>query len=71
MRAEDLKNVEAALARAEIYSEFSDKTRARLGGQGVLVNLPPEALLFSKGDPGDSLYVLLEGEVEVRTSVRT
>ncbi|HVY83908.1 MAG TPA: Crp/Fnr family transcriptional regulator [Caulobacterales bacterium] len=68
MRAEDLKNVEAALARAEIYSEFSDEMRARLGAAGVLVNLAPEQLLFSKGDPGDSLFVLLEGEVEVRTS---
>ncbi|HWA01093.1 MAG TPA: Crp/Fnr family transcriptional regulator [Caulobacterales bacterium] len=68
MRADDLKSVEAALARAEIYSEFSDAARARLGAAGVLVNLAPEALLFSKGDPGDSLFVLLEGEVEVRTS---
>ncbi|MES1200028.1 MAG: Crp/Fnr family transcriptional regulator [Pseudomonadota bacterium] len=68
MRAEDLKNVEAALARAEIYSEFSEKTRARLGAAGAIVNLAPAALLFSKGDPGDSLFVLLEGEVEVRTS---
>ena len=68
MRAEDLKNVEAALARAEIYSEFSEQTRARLGAAGSLVNLAPAALLFSKGDPGDSLFVLLEGEVEVRTS---
>jgi len=68
VRAEDLKNVEAALARAEIYSEFSEQTRARLGAAGSLVNLAPAALLFSKGDPGDSLFVLLEGEVEVRTS---
>src|SRR5262249_40222524 len=61
-------NVETALARAEIYSEFSEATRRRLGAAGTIVNLQPEALLFSKGDAGDALFVLLEGEVEVRTS---
>lgn len=64
----DLKNVEAALAKAELMAALSDATRARLAKQGVPCTVEPGKLLFAKGDKGDALYVLLEGEVEVRTS---
>ena len=68
MKTVDLAGVEAALARAELFAAVSERARARLAQQGAVVALEPEALLFSKGDPGDALFVLLEGEVEVRTS---
>ena len=64
----DLKNVEAALGKAELMAALSDATRARLAKQGVPCTVEPGKLLFAKGDKGDALYVLLEGEVEVRTS---
>jgi CRP/FNR family transcriptional regulator, cyclic AMP receptor protein len=64
----DLQNVEAALARAELMAALSDATRARLAKQGVPCTVETGKLLFAKGDKGDALYVLLEGEVEVRTS---
>ncbi|MBY0562735.1 MAG: Crp/Fnr family transcriptional regulator [Hyphomonadaceae bacterium] len=64
----DLQNVEAALARAEFMAALSDATRAKLAKQGAPVTVEPGKLLFAKGDKGDALYVLLEGEVEVRTS---
>jgi CRP-like cAMP-binding protein len=65
---ETLHNVEAALAKAELMAALSDATRARLAKQGVPCTVEPGKLLFAKGDRGDALYVLLEGEVEVRTS---
>ena len=64
----DLQNVEQALARAELMAALSDETRARLAKQGVPCTVEPGKLLFAKGDKGDALYVLLEGEVEVRIS---
>jgi CRP-like cAMP-binding protein len=64
----DLYNVEAALAKAELMAALSQETRARLAKQGVPCTVEPGKLLFAKGDKGDALYVLIEGEVEVRTS---
>ena len=63
-----LPSVEAAMAKAELMAALSDATRARLAKQGVPCTVEPGKLLFAKGDKGDALYVLLEGEVEVRTS---
>lgn len=63
-----LQGAEAALAKAELMAALSDETRARLAKQGVPCTVEPGKLLFAKGDKGDALYVLLEGEVEVRTS---
>jgi CRP/FNR family transcriptional regulator, cyclic AMP receptor protein len=65
---EQLQSVEAALAKAELLAALSDAGRTRLAKAGVPVTVEPGALLFSRGDKGDALYVLLEGEVEVRTS---
>lgn len=65
---QDILNVEAALAKAELMAALSDATRARLAKQGAPCTVEPGKLLFAKGDKGDALYVLLEGEVEVRTS---
>jgi CRP-like cAMP-binding protein len=64
----DLQNVETALARAELMAALSEATRARLAKQGAPCTVEPGKLLFAKGDKGDALYVLLEGEVEVRIS---
>jgi len=64
----ELSGVEAALARTELMAALSDQTRARLAKQGVPCTVEPGKLLFAKGDKGDALYVLLEGEVEVRSS---
>src|SRR5690606_42101961 len=65
---QELLNVEAALAKAELMAALSDATRARLAKQGQPCTVESGKLLFAKGDKGDALYVLLEGEVEVRTS---
>lgn len=68
VEARDTKGVEAALAKAELLAAISDAGRARLVKAGVAVSVEPGALLFARGDKGDAIYVLLEGEVEVRVS---
>ncbi len=64
----DTQTVEAALAKTALMTALSEATRARLAKQGAPVTIEPGALLFAQGEKGDALYVLLEGEVEVRTS---
>lgn len=65
---DSLSAAETALARTELMAALSAETRARLARQGVPCTVEPGNLLFAKGDKGDALYVMLEGEVEVRTS---
>jgi CRP/FNR family cyclic AMP-dependent transcriptional regulator len=64
----DLSSVEAALAKAELMAALSEATLKRLAKQGQPCTVDSGKLLFAKGDKGDALYVLLEGEVEVRVS---
>ena len=65
---QELHNVEQALAKADFMAALSAQTRERLAKQGVPCTVEPGKLLFARGDKGDALFVLLEGEVEVRTS---
>lgn len=67
---QDIQYVEAALAKAELMAALSQATRTRLARQGAACTVEPGKLLFAKGDAGDALYVLLEGEVEVRVSTQ-
>ncbi|MGE0830257.1 MAG: Crp/Fnr family transcriptional regulator, partial [Hyphomonadaceae bacterium] len=64
----ELQAVEAALAKSKLFQRLSPAARARLAAQGSSAALDPRARLFSKGDEGDALFVVLEGEVEVRLS---
>jgi CRP-like cAMP-binding protein len=64
----DIHAVEAALAKAELMAALSEATRTKLAKQGQSIVVEAGKLLFAKGDKGDALYVLLEGEIEVRTS---
>jgi CRP/FNR family transcriptional regulator, cyclic AMP receptor protein len=68
MKPNDLQSVEAALSKADLFAAISDKARTKLAAAGSVVTVEPASLLFARGDPGDALFVLLEGEVEVRTS---
>ncbi len=63
-----MAGVEAALAKAELFAAISDAGRVRLAKAGTPCTIEPRALLFAQGDKGDALYVLLEGEVEIRVS---
>jgi CRP/FNR family cyclic AMP-dependent transcriptional regulator len=58
-------------AKAELLAEvpflqlLDDKDRAALAADLDVVRFPAGQVLFNYGDPGDSLYVIRSGEVEV------
>ena len=55
----------AALGKSALFRAFSADARIAIERRGTVVKLAPEQRLFNKGDPGDALYVVLEGEIEV------
>ena len=67
MRTPALIEAEQGLARAMVFGALSEAARGRLAANGQVVTLSPGAILCQKGDPGDAAYLVLEGELEVRT----
>jgi CRP/FNR family cyclic AMP-dependent transcriptional regulator len=63
-----LDQVLAALKDSEVLGVLSTDASAALAGRGVPVDLASGAYLCRIGDPGDAVYVVLDGEIEVRTS---
>lgn len=55
----------AALAQSRLFRALTAGARQTLVERGAEVRMAPEERLFAKGDAGDALYVVLEGEVEV------
>lgn len=55
----------ALLAEVPFFELLNDEERATLASQVEVVSYPAGYLLFNFGDPGDSLYVIRSGEVEV------
>lgn len=57
-----------SLAKSALFAPVSEARRQKLIAEGSIANLAAGGVLFEKGAPGDALYVLLEGEVEVCVS---
>ncbi len=55
-----------ALAATPLFSGLSQHALESLVAELTLVHLAPAEVLFCEGDPGDSLYVIVEGEVAVQ-----
>jgi CRP-like cAMP-binding protein len=47
---------------------LSRGARERLANAGAPVSLEAGAMLCQRGDPGDAIFVVLDGEIEIRTS---
>lgn len=54
-----------ALASTPLFAGLSQEALERLVQQLTLVHLGTDEILFHEGDPGDALYVIVEGEVAV------
>jgi CRP-like cAMP-binding protein len=61
------RTLEAALAASPILGLLSQGSRARLAASGSMLMLERGALLCQQGDAGDAMFVILEGEIEIRT----
>ena len=53
------------LARIPIFAELPDDELDRLMAELTVVNLKPGDVLFREGDPGEHLYVVVKGELEI------
>lgn len=68
MSGSELSGVEAALAKSNLFKGLSPAGRARLAGAGLVLSLERGGQLCAKGEKGDSLFVVMEGEIEVRAT---
>jgi uncharacterized membrane protein len=55
----------AALAKVPLFALLDDQERATLAERVDLVKAPKDKIIFSYGDPGDSMYVVISGVVEI------
>lgn len=53
------------LQAAPMFAELSDQDRAAIAKQMREVSLTPSQMLFARGDPGRSVYLVLEGRVRL------
>ena len=61
------RTLDAAMTASPILAPLSPSTRQSLAASGSPVTLEPGALLCQQGDPGDAIFIVLEGEIEVST----
>lgn len=59
------------LKTVSIFSSISDETLAQLAHVMTEVELEPDQPLFHKGDLGEDMYVIIEGEVKAHDGPHT
>jgi NTE family protein len=57
--------VRAALEAMPLFAQLSEELREAMLAEAELVRLPAERWLFRQGEPGDALYVISSGRLEV------
>lgn len=67
-RSDGVGAVLAGLSRSPVLARLSPRGLERLADSGGWRTLAPGELLFQAGDPGDATYLVVDGEVEVRTT---
>jgi CRP/FNR family cyclic AMP-dependent transcriptional regulator len=65
---EPVSAVVKALASSAVFGWLSDGARKRLAAAGAAHALDPGEVLCHAGDAGDAMFIVLEGEVEVRAT---
>ncbi|MGC8742802.1 MAG: cyclic nucleotide-binding domain-containing protein [Verrucomicrobiia bacterium] len=58
-----------ALRRIKVFADFSDAQLSKLVSYLELVEVPQFKTVVKQGEPGDSMYFVLEGELRVRMMV--
>jgi signal transduction histidine kinase len=53
------------LRQIPLFADLSEEDLEQLYQMAEMVSIPAEQLVLREGDPGDSLYVVLDGELEV------
>ncbi|MDC9823455.1 cyclic nucleotide-binding domain-containing protein [Devosia sp. ZB163] len=65
MGAVDTDKNAALIRQVPIFAELSDAECDDLWAAGQVVSVPAGEFIIREGDPGDSLYIILEGALEV------
>ncbi|HEY8614890.1 Crp/Fnr family transcriptional regulator [Phenylobacterium sp.] len=65
---DDFEQVRSALAAGEVLKHISSEAAANLARRGGPVALTAGMILAQEGDPGDAVFVVLDGEVEIRST---
>lgn len=65
MRGPDDQQLRDALRSIPFFSELSEQLREEIVAESTLLRLPSRDWLFRQGDPGDALYVIWSGRLEV------
>ncbi len=65
---DEFEQVRGALAASEVLKHISAEAAATLARRGGAVALAAGATLAHEGDPGDAVFVVLDGEVEIRST---
>ena len=68
LTAKETEAARAAMGRSTLFRRMSDDQREALIQGASLVALTPGQQLFLRGDPGDAVFVVVEGEVEIGAS---
>ena len=55
----------ALLTAVPLFERLDEEERALLAAQLEVVEVPAGETLFKRGDPGDSIFIVAEGEVEI------
>lgn len=63
-----MTDVAAVLRRNRLLSELNEPQMAELLTLGRILRFDPDQPVFLKGDPGDSLYAILKGQIAITTS---
>jgi CRP-like cAMP-binding protein len=61
-----MADLAVTLAQLPLLRGLSEETRASIAEAGSLIRLNPGDVLFRRGDLGDTLYLVLDGELHVR-----
>jgi CRP-like cAMP-binding protein len=61
----DAREAAAILAETELFSALSDEARLRVAERAVARSYPKGAYVFLQGDPGDRVFVLVQGLIKV------
>jgi CRP/FNR family transcriptional regulator, cyclic AMP receptor protein len=62
---------DAALAAVPLFDSLSKRHLKKLGGIGTIAKYMPNHSIVRQGDPGESFFVVLEGQAKVRVGTRT
>ena len=71
MTGRQVIDVAEALGESQLFGALLEDELAALVRLGTLARYPAGQTIFAKGDPGDSLMVVLEGRIKISSLAAT